>query len=172
MGINRIEARADGSLAAVATGAEETLDCGLVLRSIGYRGVPIPGVPFDARAGLIRNADGRVLGEDGDALVGEYAVGWIKRGPSGVIGTNKKCANETVAHIAADVEAGIVHQPAQPMDAGQIAAWITAKVPTAVTWEGWERIDTHETTSGEPFGRPRVKLVRLPDMHEIAARRG
>jgi ferredoxin--NADP+ reductase len=172
VGINRIEARPDGSLTAVPTGAEETIECGLVLRSIGYRGVAIPGVPFDERAGLVRNADGRVLGEDGEQLVGEYAVGWIKRGPSGVIGTNKKCANETVAHVVADVEAGIVHEPALSVDAPSIAEWITAKVPTAVTWEGWERIDAHETSSGEPFGRPRVKLVRLPDMHEIAGRRG
>jgi ferredoxin/flavodoxin---NADP+ reductase len=172
VGINRIEARPDGSLSAVATGEHETLECGLVLRSIGYRGVPIPGVPFDDRAGLIRNAEGRVLGDDGEQLLGEYAVGWIKRGPSGVIGTNKKCANETVAHIASDVVAGIVHEPALAMSAGEIAEWITAKVPTAVTWEGWERIDAHETTTGEPFGRPRVKLVRLPDMHEIAARQG
>jgi ferredoxin/flavodoxin---NADP+ reductase len=170
--VNRIEVRPDGSLTAVPTGAQETIECGLVLRSIGYRGVAIPGVPFDERAGLIRNAGGRVLGEDGEQLIGEYAVGWIKRGPSGVIGTNKKCANETVAHVLEDVEAGLVHEPAAPVDAAGVAEWIHAKVPTAVTWEGWERIDAHETRSGEPLGRPRVKLVRLPDMHEIAARRG
>ncbi len=172
MSVNRIEKRSDGSLTARPTGEEETLECGLVLRSIGYRGVPIPGVPFDAAAGLIRNHDGRVLDELGEQLPGEYAVGWIKRGPSGVIGTNKKCANETIAHVFEDVEAGLVQQPSTPSDAAAIAEWIRQKIPTAVTWEGWQRIDAHETTAGQPLGRPRVKLVRLPDMHEIAGRAG
>ncbi len=172
MSVNRIENRSDGSLTARPTGEEESLECGLVLRSIGYRGVPIPGVPFDEAAGLVRNNDGRVLDELGEQLPGEYAVGWIKRGPSGVIGTNKKCANETVAHVLEDVDAGFVHEPPLPADAGGIAAWIQQKIPTAVTWEGWQRIDAHETTAGEPLGRPRVKLVRLPDMHDIASRAG
>jgi ferredoxin--NADP+ reductase len=97
-------------------------------------------------------------------------VGWIKRGPSGVIGTNKKCANETVARIVEDLEAGAVHEPETAATADEIVAWISEKVPTAVTWDGWRRIDEHETTTGQPLGRPRVKLVRLPDMHEIAAR--
>jgi ferredoxin--NADP+ reductase len=167
--VNRIEDRG-GRLAAVPTGAEETIECGLVLRSIGYRGVPIPGVPFDARAGLIRNRDGRVTGDDGAHLTGEYAVGWIKRGPSGVIGTNKKCANDTVAVIAQDVERGALHEPPQPLTGEEAVAWIQSKVPTAVTWDGWQRIDVHETGLGEPQGRPRVKLVRLAEMHEIARR--
>jgi len=170
LAVNRIDARSDGSLTAVPTGVEETIECGLVLRSIGYRGVPIPGVPFDDRAGLIRNREGRVLDEEGAQLLGEYAVGWIKRGPSGVIGTNKKCANETVARIVEDLEAGAVHEPPTPAEAEEIVAWIREKVPTAVTWEGWRRIDEHETTTGQPLGRPRVKLVRLPDMHAIARR--
>jgi ferredoxin/flavodoxin---NADP+ reductase len=172
LSVNRIEQRSDGSLTARPTGEEETLECGLVLRSIGYRGVPIPGVPFDERRGLIRNDDGRVLDEAGAPLRGEYAVGWIKRGPSGVIGTNKKCANETVAHILQDLDAGLHHEPTQPTAREEVAAWIRSKVPTAITWEGWQRIDAHETTTGEPLGRPRVKLVRLPDMHEIATRAG
>jgi ferredoxin/flavodoxin---NADP+ reductase len=170
LGVNRIEERPDGSLAAVPTGAEEMLECGLVLRSIGYRGIPIPGVPFDERRGLIRNRDGRVLDESGEQQLGEYAVGWIKRGPSGVIGTNKKCANETVARIAEDLEAGIVHEPALEMSGDEIVDWVTAKVPTAVTWEGWRMIDEHETGLGQPLGRPRVKLIRLVEMHEIARR--
>ena len=96
---NRIERARDGSLRAVATGEEEVIDCGLVLRSIGYRGAPLPGVPFDERRGLIRNDGGRVLDDDGQPLPGEYVVGWIKRGPSGVIGTNKKDAADTVARL-------------------------------------------------------------------------
>jgi ferredoxin--NADP+ reductase len=170
LAVNRIEQRPNGSLAAVPTGAEETLECGLVLRSIGYRGIPIPGVPFDERAGLIRNQGGRVVDESGEQQRGEYAVGWIKRGPSGVIGTNKKCANETVARIAEDLEAGIVHEPALEMDGEEILEWVAGKVPTAVTWEGWRRIDEHETATGQPLGRPRVKLIRLAEMHEVAGR--
>ena len=103
---NRVERRQDGILRAVATGEHETIDCGLVIRSIGYRGGALDGIPFDERRGLIRNDRGRVCGEDGHALAGEYAVGWIKRGPSGVIGTNKKDAADTVARIVEDRDAG------------------------------------------------------------------
>ncbi len=171
LSVNRIEQRADGSLTAVSSGAEESLECGLVVRSIGYRGVPIPGVPFDERGGLVRNRDGRVIDDDGSHLAGEYAVGWIKRGPSGVIGTNKKCANDTVARIAEDMEAGGLAEPPLTASAADIAEWVAARVPTAITWEGWQAIDAHETTLGQPLGRPRVKLVRLPELHEIGRRR-
>jgi ferredoxin--NADP+ reductase len=165
LGVNALAAREDGRVSAVPTGEEETLECGLVLRSIGYRGVPIPGVPFDERAGLIRNEGGRVTDEEGRPIPGEYAAGWIKRGPSGVIGTNKKCANDTVARIAEDVEAGALNEPNVDDDA---AEWLEAKVPTLVTWSGWQRIDAHETAAGEPLGRPRVKLVRVPEMLSVA----
>src|ERR671935_113806 len=96
---NRIEPDDSGRLRAVPTGEEEVIECGLVLRSIGYRGRRLDDVPFDERRGLIRNDSGRVCGEDGEALPGEYVVGWIKRGPTGVIGTNKKDAADTVARI-------------------------------------------------------------------------
>ena len=96
----------------MATGDEEVIECGLVLRSIGYRGTPLPGIPFDAERGLIRNEGGRVRSEaDGVACPGEYVVGWIKRGPSGVIGTNKKDANDTVARIVEDEQAGRLGVP-------------------------------------------------------------
>ena len=93
---------------AVPTGEEEVLGCGLVFRSIGYRGRPIDDVPFDESRGLIRNDGGRVCDEEGRPHAGEYAVGWIKRGPSGVIGTNKKDAADTVAKVVADAEAGLL----------------------------------------------------------------
>ena len=109
--INRIEASADGRLQAIPTGEHEELPADLVIRSIGYRGVAIAGVPFDERRGLIRNLGGRVV-DDGDApQLGEYAVGWIKRGPSGVIGTNKKDAADTVARVLEDQEAGRLGSP-------------------------------------------------------------
>jgi ferredoxin--NADP+ reductase len=160
---NRLEAGR-----AVPTGEQEVIGCGLVFRSIGYRGRPLDGIPFDPARGLIRNAGGRVCDEDGTPLPGEYAVGWIKRGPSGVIGTNKKDAADTVAKIAAELEAGAL-DGARP-DADDCAQWLADRAPDAVTWEGWRAIDEHERAAGEPFGRPRVKLVRLADL--VAAGRG
>jgi ferredoxin--NADP+ reductase len=158
---------ATGALRARSTGVEEVLQCGLVLRSIGYRGRALPGVPFDERRGLIRNDGGRVQDEDGETLRGEYAVGWIKRGPSGVIGTNKKDAADTVAKVLADAEAGALNEPDQP-DAEAIEAWLRERVPGLVTWNGWAAIDEHETALGGPLGRPRVKLVRIPEMIAVA----
>jgi ferredoxin--NADP+ reductase len=164
---NRIEADDSGTLRAVATGEEEVIQCGLVMRSIGYRGRPLPGVPFDERRGLIRNEGGRCCIEDGQPVPGEYAVGWIKRGPSGVIGTNKKDAADTVARVVEDRDAGRLNEPARP-DGGEIEAWLRTRIPGLVTWEGWQAIDTHETGLGEPQGRPRVKVVRVPEMIAIA----
>jgi ferredoxin/flavodoxin---NADP+ reductase len=166
---NRIEPDESGRLRAVSTGEEEVIECGLVLRSIGYRGNPLPGVPYDERRGLIRNDGGRVTDEEGAQLAGEYAVGWIKRGPSGVIGTNKKDAADTVAKIAADVEAGKLNEPQSP-DPDACYEWLRERVSGLVTWEGWQAIDTHEQGLGEPQGRPRVKLVRVPDMIAVAER--
>jgi ferredoxin--NADP+ reductase len=166
---NRIEPDASGSLRAVATGEEEIIECGLVLRSIGYRGRPLPGVPFDDRRGLIRNDGGRVTDEDGRPIPGEYAVGWIKRGPSGVIGTNKKDAADTVARVLQDRDAGRLNEPAT-RDAEDVESWLRARVPGLVTWRGWEAIDRHETSLGEPHSRPRVKVVRVPEMIAIAER--
>ena len=160
---NRIEAGDDGRLRAVSTGIEEQIECGLVLRSIGYRGRPVEGIPFDERAGVIRNQAGRVCDEQGRPMRGEYVVGWIKRGPNGVIGTNKKDAAETVAQIVADAERGALAEP-HGEDSESIAAWLSEQAPEAVTWAGWQAIDEHERGRGEPHGRPRVKLVRLEEL--------
>ena len=164
---NRLEPDPRGGVRAVATGEQEVIPCGLVIRSIGYRGRPLPGVPFDERRGLIRNEGGRVCEEDGTPRVGEYAVGWIKRGPSGVIGTNKKCAADTVAGLVEDVQRGRLTAPAAP-SGDAIEAWLRTRVPGLVTWRGWEAIDEHERGLGAPAGRPRVKLVRVPDMLAVA----
>jgi ferredoxin/flavodoxin---NADP+ reductase len=149
---------------AVPTDEEEVIACGLVLRSIGYRGRPLAGIPFDERRGLIRNDGGRVTGDDGAPLAGEYVVGWVKRGPSGVIGTNKKDAADTVARILEDAEAGTLNEPTTTPEAD----WLSERVPGLVTWAGWRAIDEHETALGEPQGRPRVKLVRVPHMLDAA----
>jgi ferredoxin/flavodoxin---NADP+ reductase len=166
---NRIEPGRDGTLRAVPTDREEVIPCGLVIRSIGYRGTPLGDVPFDPRRGLIRNDGGRVCGEDGQPHAGEYCVGWIKRGPSGVIGTNKKDAADTVAKIVEDAQAGRLPEPADP-DGDATAEWLRVSSPTVVEWDGWRAIDEHERSLGEPAGRPRVKLVSIDEL--VAASRG
>jgi ferredoxin--NADP+ reductase len=164
---NRLEPDPRGGVRAVAAGEQEVIPCGLVIRSIGYRGRPLPGVPFDERRGLIRNHGGRVCEEDGTPRAGEYAVGWIKRGPSGVIGTNKKCAADTVARLLEDLRRGRLNEPPAP-DGEAIEVWLRKRLPGVVTWRGWQAIDEHERRLGAPKGRPRVKLVRVPEMLAVA----
>ena len=150
---------------AVPTGEEEVIACGLVFRSIGYRGVPLGGIPFDSKRGLIRNEGGRVTGDGGEHECGEYVVGWVKRGPSGVIGTNKKDAADTVAKVLEDRDADRLNTPAS--EPGE--DWFAERCPELVTWEGWRAIDEHETERGAPQGRPRVKLVRTGEMLDVAS---
>jgi ferredoxin--NADP+ reductase len=137
---------------AVPTDEEHVISCGLVFRSIGYRGVPVADIPWDDKRGLIRNEGGRVA-------PGEYVVGWVKRGPSGVIGTNKKDSADTVARILEDREAGALNEPTM----------VPEPPEGAITWEGWRAIDDVETAAGEVQGRPRVKLVRVEHMHDAAS---
>ena len=164
---NRLEAGDGGRLRAVPTAEVETIPCGLVLRAVGYRGRPLSGLPFDADRGVIPNDRGRVLGDDGHGRRGEYVVGWIKRGASGVIGTNKKDAVETVGQILADATADRLLAPAA---AGRqaTAAWLANAVREQVSWAGWSAIDRHERMTGERLGRPRRKLVALDAMFEVA----
>jgi ferredoxin/flavodoxin---NADP+ reductase len=166
IGINRL-VEEDGRIRAEDTGEREELECGLVFRSVGYTGVPVDGVPFDEKRGTIANEAGRVLGEGGEPVPGLYTAGWIKRGPSGVIGTNKKDANETTAALREDLEAGRIPDKELP-DATAIEELIVERDHDAVTYEGWEAIDAAETAAGEPHGRPRVKFVRIEEMLEHA----
>ena len=158
-----------GALRARPTGERETISCGLVLRSIGYRGVALPGVPFDERRAVISNDGGRVV-EDGEARRGEYVTGWIKRGPSGVIGTNKKDAGETVALLLSDLETGRLLDPPDP-DPDAIEELLAHRGVEVVTQEGWEAIDEHERDRGEPSGRPRAKLSSFEELVERARAR-
>ena len=139
------------------------IPCGLVLRSVGYRGVPLDGVPFDEERGTIRNRDGRVLDAAGEPLPGVYCAGWIKRGPSGVIGTNKKCAAETVEVLLEDARAGRL-PAARRAPGSSVDELLAGRGCRVVSYEGWEAIDRAERARGEQEGRPRVKLVTWDDL--------
>ena len=164
---NRLEQREDGSIVAVATDERETIPCGLVLRSVGYRGVELPGVPFDERRGTIPNDGGRVLRADGAPAPGLYCTGWIKRGPSGIIGTNKKDGVETADHLLADAREGRLPAAAEP-SAGAIDALLEERGVEVVTHAGWEAIDALERSRGEAHGRPRAKLCSWAELLETA----
>lgn len=153
-----------GTLAATPSGQNENIDCGLVFRSVGYRGVPLPGVPFHDRWGVIENVHGRVVKADGvTPVVGEYVAGWIKRGPSGVIGTNKPDAVETVAAMLEDAAAGRTWRPAEPSP-GAVIETLAGRGVRFTTFEDWCRLDAVELAEGERCGRPRVKFGSAEEM--------
>jgi ferredoxin--NADP+ reductase len=167
LGRNELYRDESGAIRARDTGEREELGCGLVFRSIGYRGVGLEGLPFDTARGLIPNQGGRVVDADsGEQVPGHYAVGWIKRGPSGVIGTNKKDAAETVQAIFEDLEAGRVPDRADAVQ--PIAELLDERGGDHVTYMGWQAIDAAEVGAGEPHGRPRVKFCRVHEMIEAA----
>ena len=139
----------------------ETIECGLVLRSVGYQAVPLPDVPFDERHFVLPNRHGRVLAVDGEPVPGVYAVGWIKRGPTGILGTNKRDAEQTVACLVEDLKAGALPHPAS---AEPIDSLLEGRKPDLVTVEGWRAIDGQELERGRREGRPRVKLASREDL--------
>jgi ferredoxin--NADP+ reductase len=147
--------------------AVETIDCGLVLRSVGYRAVPLPDVPFDERYYVLPNERGRVLTRDGETVAGVYAVGWIKRGPTGILGTNKRDAEETIGCLVEDLQAGALAPPPSPR-AEQIDALLAERKPDFVTVEGWRAIDAHELGRGQEKRRPRVKLASRQELLAVA----
>ena len=157
---------AQGIACAVPLPDESDIECGLVLRSIGYRGVGLTGVPFDEDKGIIPNLSGRVVdGETGEACMGTYAVGWIKRGPSGVIGTNKKCARESVTALLDDFVAGTL----RPMTSREpLESLLKTRCPQAVDRSGWNRIDSAERKAGAARGKPRAKFVDTAAMLNVA----
>ena len=179
---NRLVAGEDGYMRAVGTGETEVVPCGMVVRSVGYRGAPVPGVPFDEGRGIVPNEGGRVVA-GGEVVPGEYVVGWAKRGPSGVIGTNKADAAATVALMRDDFAAGVVAGGGGEPGRGR-GARRAPRVPGAncadladvlrergVRWvdeAGWGRLDAHETQRGKAQSRPRVKLCSVAEMLEVA----
>jgi ferredoxin--NADP+ reductase len=166
---NELHRDESGAIRPRDTGERETIDCGIVFRSIGYKGIGLDGLPFDERRGVIPNKGGRVVDpETAEQVPGQYAVGWIKRGPSGVIGTNKKDAQETVDNLVADASAGKLPAPADGADEESIVQLLSERAPDHVTFVGWQAIDVAEQERGKPLGRPRVKFVRLHEMLDAA----
>jgi ferredoxin--NADP+ reductase len=163
---NVLEPDGRGSVRAVPTEEREVIQCGIVFRSVGYRGVPLAGVPHDERSGTIPNDGGRVVDGDGRPIPGLYCAGWIKRGPTGVIGTNKKDAAETVELLLEDARAGRL--PGR--SGGTIDDLLAVRGVEVVTYAGWEAIDAVERGSGEAQGRPRVKLCSWEEL--LAAAQG
>ncbi|CAN5175598.1 FAD-dependent oxidoreductase [soil metagenome] len=168
--IGRNELRREGgAIRAADSGDREEIECGLVLRSIGYKGIGIDGLPFDEGRGTIPNERGRVIdGPGGEQIPGQYVVGWIKRGPSGVIGTNKKDALDTVNALLEDLDAGLVPQPAGDTSAEGAETLVAERAPDFVSFGGWHAIDAAEVGRGEPLGRPRVKFPTVDEMLEAA----
>jgi ferredoxin--NADP+ reductase len=150
---------------ATGTGELSDIDAQLVLRSVGYRGLPVHGVPFDEATGVIPNAGGRVLRDDAVAP-GEYVAGWIKRGPTGVIGTNKHDANETVAALLADASA-LPQAPVRDPDA--VLELLRERGVRVVTWQGWRAIELTEARLGRAQGRQRAKIADREAMLRAAS---
>ncbi len=158
--------RLDEQQRAVGTGDYETLDVQMVLRSVGYKGVPLDDVPFDTRAQIVPNNAGRVTAASGATVPGEYVTGWIKRGPSGLIGTNKADSVETVKSLLEDVP----NLPrAAEGDPEAAEALLRARNVRYVTMADWLEIEKYETALGEAQGRPRVKIVHIEEMLERIA---
>jgi ferredoxin--NADP+ reductase len=161
---NRLRPTASGYIQSEGIGEYETLDVGIVLRSVGYRGVPLPGVPFYDRWGTIPNKVGRVTDADSEEVVpGEYVVGWIKRGPSGVIGTNKPDSLESVNSLLDDLQQGKLPAAPDP-DPEAIDKLLQERNVRYVTIDEWHKIDEIERARGAEQGRPRVKFVSIEDM--------
>ncbi len=151
----------NGRIVAKDTGQRDEVPAQLVVRAVGYRGIPTPGLPFDERNGTIPHTDGRIEGSRN-----EYVVGWIKRGPTGVIGTNKKDSQETVDTLVADLGSASLAEFGEDHST-ELVEWLLERQPKLVTDDHWKLIDAHERTSGEPHGRPRVKLTTVAELLRI-----
>ena len=152
-----------GKQRAEGTGQTEELKCGILFRSVGYRGVPIPGVPFEEKKGIFPNQGGRIT-NNGAVVPGLYAAGWIKRGPSGVIGTNKPDSVETVQSIIADA----AHlKPCATPDTQAALSFLRGKGIKVVTFSDWKKIDAAEIANGQKVGKPREKFVKVEEMLKL-----
>ncbi len=162
----------DGQLRARMTDQTETIPVDLVFRAIGYQGVPLPGIPFDAMRGVIPNQVGRITDPvSGNVVSGEYVVGWIKRGPQGIIGTNKPDSYETVDSLLEDMRAGRLDKPEVPPRA-VLEGLLRERRADFVSYEDWQLIDMLEQERGQQAGdRPRLKFSRVEEMLGALAER-
>jgi ferredoxin/flavodoxin---NADP+ reductase len=151
----------NGRIVARDTGQREEVPAQLVVRAVGYKGVPTPGLPFDERSGTIPHTDGRI-----DGSRNEYVVGWIKRGPTGVIGSNKKDSQDTVDTLLADLS-GAELSDADDSRSEALVEWLLSRQPKLVTDDHWKLINEYERSAGEPHGRPRVKLTSVAELLRI-----
>ena len=161
--LERNEPLADGQVR--ATGKLETLPVGMIFRSVGYQAMPLPDVPFDAKAAIIPHLAGRVLDEKGRTAAGEYVTGWAKRGPTGIIGTNKSDSAETVASLLADLAGRASYKGSGP---DRIVRLLYDRGVDYTNWVQWLRLDDHEIELGRRQGRPRVKIPMLRSMLELS----
>lgn len=167
---NTLIASETGSLSAKATDQFETIDTGLVFRSVGYRGVPLPDVPFNDRWGVILNERGRVVDPDSKRpMMGLYTSGWIKRGPSGVVGTNKPDSVESVTCMLEDFSTGSMLQPSNA-DAASAEKFIGERQPDYFSFADWKRLDELELARGKACGRPRVKFTSVEEMKKAVGK--
>jgi ferredoxin--NADP+ reductase len=166
---NELQADAKGNLRPRPTERTEDLEVGLVFRSVGYRGVALPGVPFRDDRGVIPNECGRVVDDSGAPVPGLYVAGWIKRGPSGIIGTNKACSVETVSLLLEDLASDGLLTPEHP-SAEAADKLVRSRQPVVFDFDDWRRLDELETERGVPGGRPRVKFTTVREMAEALGR--
>jgi len=152
----------NGRVVARDTGEREEVPAQLVVRAVGYRGVLLPGLPFDERSGTIPHTAGRIEGRRN-----EYVVGWIKRGPTGVIGSNKSDSQETVDTLVKDLSAAQLAE-FDDAHADRLAQWLAERQPKLITDDHWKAIDEYERSLGQPHGRPRVKLASVEDLLRVA----
>ncbi len=161
---NKLESDGKGGLKAVGTGVFETIKIGLVLRSVGYRGIPIPGVPFDEKSGHIPHVSGRVVSAPGQPpLPGRFVVGWAKRGPSGLIGTNRADSVATVNSLLADLKAGTLPASADSSLEATLRLFADKKI-RALSFVDWQMLDALEKANGTKAGKIREKFTRVTDM--------
>jgi ferredoxin--NADP+ reductase len=156
----------EGRFVARGTGRKHELSTGLVVRSIGYQGLPLPGAPFDVKRGIVPNLLGRVLTHDATRVPGLYVTGWIRRGPTGLIGTNKACAKETVEQLLADLEL----LPAPTHEPAALDAVLAERGVRVIDYPAWRAIDARETERGQAQGKVRDKFTRVEDMLAAAAK--
>lgn len=164
---NRLESDGQGGVRAVATDETTDIPVGLVFRSVGYKGRALAGVPFDARAGVVPNIGGRVVEQAGSATVvpGVYVAGWIKRGPQGIIGTNKLCAADTVAQVLADAAAGVIPRASEALSS--LDALLAERGVLVTSWSDWQALDQAEQARGAAAGRSRTKITDVREMLSV-----